>query len=188
MINKGLFEKLDNILEKLNSLIYSNINEKNIEIRDFYISKLKNWILEIPTKNFIIKSNPKKEKIHRLKQRVYWIDFGVNIGSEFNFPHFCVVLKEFDYTAIVIPLSTVKEDDADWKSAKNLIIEIGVLDNLEENKKLCYAMVNQIRSVSKQRLSDYKDKNTGEFIEIKLSDIQMNKIYEAVSWLANIKK
>ena len=67
-------------------------------------------------------------------------------------------------------------------------MEIGVLDDLTENKKPCYAMVNQIRSVSKQRLSDYKDKNTGKFIEIKLRDSQMNKIYEAVSWLANIKK
>ena len=188
MINKVLFEKLENILEKFNSIIFSKVEEENRKIRDFYILKLKNWILEIPTKNFLIKYNPKKENIHRLKQRVYWIDFGVNIGSEFNFPHFCVVLKEFNYTAIVIPLSTIKEDDADWKSAKNLIVEIGVLDDLTENKKPCYAMVNQIRSVSKQRLSDYKDKNTGKFIEIKLRDSQMNKIYEAVSWLANIKK
>jgi mRNA-degrading endonuclease toxin of MazEF toxin-antitoxin module len=188
MINKFLFEKLDETLEKFNSLVFSNSAEDNLKIKDFYISKLKQWILELPTKNFLIKSNPKRERVHRLKQRVYWIDFGVNIGSEFNFPHFCVVLKEFDYTAIVIPLSTVKEDDADWKSAQNLIVEIGVLENLPENKKSCYAMVNQIRSVSKQRLSDYKDKSTGKFIEVKLSDSQMNMIYDSVAWLANIKK
>lgn len=188
MLNKLLFEKLEEVFAKLNSITFSNSDDENIKIKDMYISKLKQWILEIPTKNYLIKSNSKRERIHRLKQRVYWIDFGVNIGSEFNFPHFCVVLKEFDYTAIVIPLSTVKEDDADWKSAQNLIVEIGNLENLPESKKSCYAMVNQIRSVSKQRLSDYKDKTTGSFIEIKLTDSQMQKIYDSLSCLTNIKK
>ena len=67
MINKVLFEKLENILEKFNSIIFAKVEEENIKIRDFYIWKLKNWILEIPTKNYLIKYNPKKENIHRLK-------------------------------------------------------------------------------------------------------------------------
>ena len=37
MINKVLFEKLENILEKFNSIIFSKVEEENRKIRDFYI-------------------------------------------------------------------------------------------------------------------------------------------------------
>ncbi len=184
-VEKEYVEKyIENIKKNISMIEKLSFLDDSYE-KNKYIKGLKNWLAEICTKNFMIKKEHSKELVHRYKQRVYWIDFGVNIGSEFNYPHFCVVIKEFDYTAIVVPLSTVKEDDADWKSANNLIIEIGALEDLPNEKKACYALVNQIKTVSKQRLTDYKSE--GKFYKIKLSDDQMNKINKAIMTLAGLK-
>ena len=39
MINKVLFEKLENILEKFNSIIFAKVEEENRKIRDFYFDR-----------------------------------------------------------------------------------------------------------------------------------------------------
>jgi len=110
-------------------------------------------------KNYkILRENHKNEAVHRTRQNVYCIDLGVNIGSEFNFFHFCVVIKEFDYLALIVPLSTEKEDDSERKLKSNFIIPIGAIEDMPYDKKPCYAMVNQMRVVSKQRLTNYYDK------------------------------
>ena len=61
----------------------------------------------------------------------------------------------------MIPLSTEKEAVADWKKEEDLIIPIGVLDNLPKDKKPCYAMVHQMQVVSKQRLNSFGSKKRG---------------------------
>lgn len=136
------------------------------------------WTNEVSYKNKFIhmKRNTvdDKECVNRKRGEVFWIDFGVNIGSEFNFQHFCIVIKEFHKTAIVIPLSSVKENDSDWKSEDNLVVNIGIIEGFPEENKEAYAMVNQIKTVSKQRLSNYKYK--GNFIKIKVSNEQMDLI------------
>lgn len=148
--------------------------------KDFdYSLKLIDWIYELTLKNFMIKYNSNKEKIQRKRGYVYWIDFGVNVGSEFNYPHFCVVIKEFNCTAIVVPISTTKQNDPEWKKSENFVLEIGSIDSLK--KKSCYAMVNQIRTVSKQRLSCYR--NNGKYIKIKLNTEQLDKINNAIKSL-----
>ena len=54
-----------------------------------------------------------------------------------------MVIRESYFTAIVIPISSVKEDTPEWKISEDLIVEIGCLDNLpEEEKRASYAMVN----------------------------------------------
>ena len=169
-------------IEMLDKLVFLDNGEQKTR----YINSLKTWLVESTTKNYFIKENPKKEIVHRYKQNVYWIDFGVNIGSEFNYPHFAVVLKEFKYTAIVIPLSTIKEDDPEWKSAGNYIIDIGCIKDMPNEKKPCYALVNQIKTVSKQRLSDYKYQ--GKFYSIKLDDDQMKVLCEAIGSLGKFNK
>lgn len=181
-------------IEKVND-IFSNlkyfINKKVGKTTEFE-AYLLNWTNEIIVKNKVIHmskgSSNDKENVGRTRGYVYWIDFGVNIGSEFNFPHFGVVLKEFDYTAIVVPISTEKEDDAEWKSPENLIIKIGKLNDLPYEKKDCYAMVSQIRSISKQRLSYYKDRNGKFYNKIKLTSGQLDKIDSMVLKLTNINR
>lgn len=149
-----------------------------------YAIKLLKWQLEVVVKNSLIHSNSKRERADKDRKRVYWVDYGVNIGSEFNYPHFCVVIKQFDNTAIVVPLSTVKEHNADWKSAENLVIEIGSIEGLPREQKPCFAMVNQIRSISKQRLTEYRESKSSPFVKLKLTDPQMNLIDEAIKSLA----
>lgn len=145
-----------------------------------YDKEYMNWIKEVATKNRIIHFEAQKgksvEKIGRPRGKVYHIDFGVNVGSEFNFPHFCVVIKEFTYTAIVVPLSTTKEDDPEWKNENNLIVEVGCINNLPKDKKPCYALVNQIRTVSKKRLDYYKDENKVFYKDLKLENPQLDLI------------
>jgi len=179
--------KIENELKNTKQYLLKFL-EKDLD----YGFKLAKWVYELAIKNFMIKYNPKKEKVNRLRQRVYWIDFGVNVGSEFNYPHFCVVVKEFDNTAIVVPISTVKEDDPEWKHAGNLVVEIGCLDDLPYEKNPSYAMINQIKTVSKQRLSDYKDNKTGKYVRIELNEHQMQKIFDAINSISmqkiNVKK
>src|SRR5690625_1156116 len=154
-------------------------HDKDLE----YAETMVDWLFEIGIKNKIIHEfkNEKrdKEKVQRRRTEVFWMDFGVNIGSEFNYPHFCVVLREFTYHAIVVPISSVKKDAGqDWKTNENLFVGIGEISNLPKKQRNSYACVGQIRSVSKQRLSNYKYK--GEFLKLKLNDEQMNKIDQAI--------
>ncbi|WP_050613368.1 type II toxin-antitoxin system PemK/MazF family toxin [Bacillus testis] len=179
-------KKIDDAFRKLKSEIMYFYDEDMV-----YGEDLTNWLLEIGIKNKIIhlfKNNPPKrdkEMVRRRRSEVYWVDFGVNIGSEFNYPHFCVVIKEFTYHAIVVPISSMKEEEKDWKSVDNLYMEIGPLKDLPEKQTDSYAVVSQIKSVSKQRLSSYKHK--GKFIKMKLTDEQMDKIDQAILDLATKK-
>jgi mRNA-degrading endonuclease toxin of MazEF toxin-antitoxin module len=151
-----------------------------------YGVKLSKWLAEIAAKNkFIRQSEGQKERDQsRPRKRICYFDFGVNIGSEFNYPHFAVVVKEFSHTAVIVPISSQKEDDPEWKSVDNLIIPIGIIKDLPREKRPCYAMVNQIRSISKQRLNYFKDNTTGQFYDkLQLSDPQMDLIDEAIKKL-----
>lgn len=153
-----------------------------------YATKMVQWFKEVAVKNKIIhlfknhEQKPDKETARRRRNRVYYIDYGVNVGSEFNYPHFCVVLAEFKYHALVIPLSSIKESDAGgWKEdEENLYIDIGEVKGFPLENKECYALVSRIREVSKQRLSDYRMPGTKEFVQIKLDGNQMDLIDEAV--------
>ncbi|MCM3165101.1 type II toxin-antitoxin system PemK/MazF family toxin [Metabacillus litoralis] len=156
-----------------------------------YAGKMADWFYEVGVKNKLIHlfrnnaNKSDKEMVRRRRSRVYYIDFGVNVGSEFNYPHFCVVVSEFKYHSVVVPLSTVKETDTDgWKKDEdNLFIEIGEVENFPLEQKDCYAVVSKIREVSKQRLSDYKHPVTKKFIELKLTDEQMDKVDAAITKL-----
>lgn len=183
MFKKAIF-KINNIFDNLKYFIGKTVGNTT----DYETQSL-NWLSEISTKNRIIHEGKAlgkdKETIGRKRSFVYWIDFGVNVGSEFNFPHFCVVIKEFKYTAIVIPLSSVKTDDSEWKTKENLIFEIGKIQNFP-NAINSYAMLNHITSVSKQRLSYYKDSNHQYLKNLKLNTIQMDKIDSMILQLCQI--
>lgn len=172
----SLFLRIKNNLQKL-----TNLKAQNDE--NYGINFL-NWVLEVTEKNLAIynsKNNKDKqdqETFKKYRQYVYWVDFGKNIGSEFNDHHFAAVIRESHYTALVVPISTEKEDTPDWKIKEDLIIPIGEL-NLPFEKKPSYAMIHQMRAISKKRLDRFGSKKDG-FFTIKLTDPQMSLIDEAI--------
>lgn len=134
-------------------------------------------------KNKIIYNNKGQNKddhevFKKYRQHVYWIDFGKNIGSEFNDYHFAVVIKESYFTALVVPISTEKEETPEWKKNEELIIPIGEL-NLPREGKSSYAMIHQMQVVSKKRLDRIGSKQEG-YIDVELNNNQMNLIDDAI--------
>lgn len=171
--------KIFTIISKLFSELSYFANKEYGNV-DNYDEEYLSWILETLVKNRYLhykqfNESVYMEKVGRERGKVYKIDFGVNIGSEFNYPHFCVVIKEFNSTAIVVPLSSVKEEVPLWKTEDNLVIEVGYIINLPKQTKSSYALVNQMQSVSKKRLDVYKT-NFGKYITLKLNNAQMDLI------------
>jgi uncharacterized protein YifN (PemK superfamily) len=178
-----LSDKIDSAFAALKQdLLY--FHDKDPE----YAQKMVEWFHEVGVKNKIIHmfknnaSKADKEMARRRRSRVYYIDLGVNVGSEFNYPHFCVVVKEFKHTAVVVPLSSVKETDkGGWKQNEDVLYEsIGQVQGFPEETKDCYATISRIREVSKQRLSNYKNPADGKFVELRLTDDQMDLIDAAI--------
>ena len=178
MINKRyekLFQKLNDALEKLNSLDFEDEN--------FDINALK-WYIEHANKNYYIHESKQNEEKHdteinkKPRSHVFWVEFGINIGSEFNEPHYAVVVKESKYTAIVVPLTSKKDKVPKWIQDDDAIIPIGKVDGFEDNETKCYACISMIRSVSKCRLSSKVD---GKFVKLKLLPEQMDKIDRVIN-------
>lgn len=170
-----LFQKLNDSLEKLSTLKFDD--------RDFDINTLK-WFIEHVNKNYYIqesKENPEKsdtEVSKKPRSHVYWVEFGINVGSEFNNPHYAVVVKESKYTAIVVPLTSKKEEIPKWIKDDDAIIPIGKVIGFENGDTECYACISLIRSVSKRRLSS---KVGGKFVKLKLLPEQMDKIDNVIN-------
>lgn len=166
----ALFQKLNDALEQLHSLKSDN---QNLDIECL------NWFIEHVTKNYhILKSKASKDQIDtelnkKPRSHVYWVEFGINVGSEFNNPHYAVVIKESKYTAVVVPLTSKKSDVPVWIQEDDAIIPIGKVAGFETNDTECYACVSFIRAVSKRRLSS---KVNGKFLKLKLTSEQMDKI------------
>ena len=112
---------------------------------------------------------------------MYWIDFGRNIGSEFQDLHFAVVIYEAKYTAIVVPLTSKKYQNPKWiEEDRNAIVDLGIIDGFPKETKECYACTFMVQSVSKKRLSRYGDSKKG-YYDIKITDEQMKKICDNLS-------
>ncbi|MCM3394848.1 MULTISPECIES: type II toxin-antitoxin system PemK/MazF family toxin [Cytobacillus] len=169
----------DNVKNLLNEI--NKFDTLSFKDKSRFILELKKWLYNSVKRNYRIKQNSRSESTKRPRQNVYCIDFGVNIGREFNYFHFCVVIKEFNNTAIVVPLSTEKENDPEWKSASNLMIPIGVIEDMPKDKKPVYALVNQMKTVSKQRLTDYYVKEEGKHYPMMLDAHQMKAILDAIT-------
>ena len=178
MINKRyekLFQKLNDALEKLNSLDFEN--------EDFDINALK-WYIEHANKNYYIHESKQSKENHdteinkKPRGHVFWVEFGINIGSEFSEPHYAVVVKESKYTAIVVPLTSKKDKVPKWIQNDDAIILIGKVEGFEDNETECYACISMIRFVSKRRLSSKVD---GKFVKLKLLPEQMDKIDRVIN-------
>lgn len=168
------------------------------ELTDWYsktgVAKEKNyaiehakWSSEKVIKNRMIRER-QLDRTQRKRKNVYWGDLGMNVGSELCEKHFCVVIKEFEKTAVVVPLSSVKEgdEDSDWKKEEHGYFKIGSLEGLLE-KKESYAVVSQIRSVSKKRLTTFKNSETQKPMNLKMTDAQMDIIDNGVKSMFTVR-
>jgi mRNA interferase MazF len=90
---------------------------------------------------------------------VVWVDFGYNIGQEFNDIHPAIILYTIENsgTAVVVPLTSKQNH-----KHNNFIINIGQIDGL--NSSFSYAKVDQIKSISKLRIQIKKIEMTVSII------------------------
>lgn len=174
------------------SIINSKLEEARKGLSDWYSNTDKaeeqkyallhaKWTAEKVAKNAVIRKR-KAEAVQRKRKFVYWTDLGMNVGSELCESHFCVVIKELEKTAVVVPLSSVKLSDANStkKTEENGYFKIGCIDDLPGQKVDVYAVVSQIKTVSKKRLTTYKPKGSNRFITMKLKPAQMDLIDKAI--------
>lgn len=174
----SLSDELDKIYQQIKqNLLY--FDGKSIANDNNYPLNFFKWVLELTQKNkYIYNKKAIKddcETIRRRRQYVYWVDFGKNVGSEINDWHFAVVIHESLQTAVVVPFSSDKGKCSAWIDNNDLAIPLGVLNDLPQDKKPCYAMVNHIQVISKKRLNSFGNKKEG-YIDLKLSNEQMKLI------------
>ena len=157
--NKKLLEK--------SKILFSNILElKKLDINNNFCSELLDWFNEVELKN---------------RQNVYWINFGRNIGSEFQDYHYALVIYESKYTALVVPLTSKKDHTPKWiEENKEVIVDIGKIEGYPDDSKECYACTFMIQSVSKKRLDRCGNKKDGYF-QIKVTDKQMKMVCDKIS-------
>lgn len=173
IFRKTVIDKVTSIIKNLKKF-HPKFIKKALNLLD--------WHHESIIKNKIIHSkkshdnNP--EFVKRPRGYVYWTDFGENVGSEFNGNHFSVVIYDSYYTSIIVPLSSKKENEAKWKKNNNLVVDIGKIEQIPNNETEAYAMINQIKTVSKKRLSSYT--NNGNRLKLKLNDDQLDIIDDAI--------
>lgn len=175
---------------KLDKIYKDLIRLKRLNIENNYCTNLLIWFDEVILKNIAIfkskqsETETDQELFKKPRQNVYWIDFGRNIGSEFRDLHFAVVIYESKYTALVVPLTSKKEQDPKWiADNRNVIVDLGIIDGFPEDSKECYACTFMIQSVSKKRLSRYGNQEKG-FYDIKLTNEQMKRICNNLSQIA----
>lgn len=180
----------DKLLLKIHKIQDNILKLKKLDIDNYYCANLLDWFNEVIAKNIAIYQSKKdstqidQELYKKERQKVFWIDFGRNIGSEFRDCHFAIVLYESKYTALVIPLTSKKEYSPDWiEENRNVIVDMGVIEGFPDELKECYACVFMVQSVSKKRLSKYGDRENG-YYDIKISDEQMKAISIKLSEIA----
>lgn len=122
----------DKLGNKCKKLYYDILNLKKIDINNYYCANLLDWFDEVVLKNTALYKSKKdttqqdQELYKKSRQNVYWINFGRNIGSEFQDYHYAVVLFETKYTAIVVPLTSKKDHDPQWIiEHKDVIVDLG---------------------------------------------------------------
>lgn len=111
-------------------------------------------------------NNLKLEKIQAKRGEVFIANFGYNIGSEFRYNHYCVILKVEGPMAVVLPLTSKNKKT-------NYSIDLGIINKMG-NDKNSYALLNQIKSISRARLLRPVLNKKTKFI--KLSSTQLNLI------------
>lgn len=177
----------DKLLDKSKQLFQDILQLKKLDIDNNYCANLLDWFDEVVLKNIAIYKSKKdinqqdQETYKKTRQKVYWINFGRNIGSEFQDYHYAVVLFESKYTAIVVPLTSKKEHEPNWiLEHKDVIVDLGIVEGYPDDSKECYACTFMLQTVSKKRLDRCGNKREGYF-DIKISNVQMESICNKIS-------
>lgn len=162
-----------NFIIKINDLLLKI--EKNLNNLDYNLL-LSSMVTKLEKTIDLILDNTKENKNNIRIKKVYYVDFGFNIGSEFRGKHYCVVLKIQGGTATIIPLTS--------KSKKNMgAVDLGTINKLSKEIK-SYALINQIQTISKSRL------NTpiinGKLENINLTGKQFRKLKEELKNYLNL--
>ena len=122
-------------------------------------------------------NNLKLEKIQAKRGEVFIADFGYNIGSEFRYIHYCVILKVDGTMAIVLPLTSKNKNN-------NFSIDLGIINKMGNNKN-SYALLNQIKAISRARL--LRPVFNGKTKFIRLNSTQLNIIDNELKKYFNLK-
>lgn len=146
---------------------------KKIIVEDDYLKLLKYFIFLL-RKNKEIEENKlagginnlKLEKFPAKRGEIFLVDFGYNIGTEFRYMHYCIILKVVGTMATVLPLTSKNKNN-------NFSIDLGIISKLGNNKN-SYALLNQIKSISRARL--IRPIINGKRTFIKLNASQLNLI------------
>lgn len=127
--------------------------------------ELKKWLIYLCSENFKIYKVRKQIEYEKLKfgttkikdlekelakrGEVFHVNFGYGIGSEYRYDHYCVVLKTEGKVAIVVPLTS---QNSTYNRNSNLVLNLGIINKMPGKAKDSYALINQIRTVSRARL------------------------------------
>lgn len=179
------------LLDKCKTLYSSILSLKKLDAGDNYCANLLDWFNEVVQKNIAIKKSidrgMSQEKYKKVRQHVYWINFGRGVGSEFQDYHYALVIMEAEHTALVVPLTSKKEHDPKWiEKNKDVIVDLGVVEGYPEENKECYACTFLLQSVSKKRLDRCGTKTEGYF-DIKITDEQMTSVCNKIIEIAENK-
>lgn len=180
-------DKIEKALERTKAELTTWHSTTTRDTEKKYSVEHAKWTAEKAAKNRLIRVK-KQDQIQRKRKFVYWTDLGMNVGSELCEKHFCVVIKEFEKTAIVVPLSSVKKGDesSPWKTEENGYFKIGSLEDLPE-KRESYAVISQIKNVSKKRLTSFIHPELKKRINMRLTEKQMDIIDEAIKNMLVVK-
>ena len=159
------------------------------------ILRLKKWLLDLCDINYKIIKNREKmnnellkngySKIRDLEKEiakrgeVFFVDFGYGIGAEYRYNHYCIVLKLEGKMAIVVPLTS---QNSSHNQNSPLVINLGIINKMPGKQKNSYALVNQIRAISRARLKRPMESN-GKKCYPKLDGIQLTQIDNVIDLL-----
>lgn len=129
-----------------------------------------------------IKINQQKEVLQqKIKWTLYYVDYGINIGSEINGTRPSIIFKANEYSygsdLIVIPMTSFDLDKS--IDTFDIIIDVDAINKL---KRKSIIKTRQIRVISQKRLGAY----IGKIENIQIQD-QLNKNIQIMLWIQDIK-
>ena len=159
-------KKFNRIFKRLLKQIKKILTENDyLRLVEYFIFMLK--------KNKEIEENKLAGGINNLKLE----KIQAKIGSEFRYIHYCVILKVDGTMAIVLPLTSKNKNN-------NFSIDLGIINKMGNNKN-SYALLNQIKAISRARL--LRPVFNGKTKFIRLNSTQLNIIDNELKKYFNLK-
>ena len=181
-------------IKKFSRTFKKAINKLKTLVSFEEILRLKQWLIDlciINKKILITREQRKNEKLKfgyskivdlekepAKRGEIFFVDFGFGIGSEYRYNHYCAILKVEGRIAIVVPLTS---QNSSHNQNSSLVIDLGIINKMPGTPKNSYALVNQIRAISRARLK--RPSINGKNYFPKLNSEQLNKIDSIIDLL-----